>query len=207
MLLELALCALAGFCAKLVDERVDSRLPLPLIGAIIGAILYGAAIGGLTTSTALSSLFLALAVAAILAGKFNHPLHILGLLAFTLVLVVRPMVSFDPWLFSLFLVLGLLDELELKLLRPLAFLNEQRLWTPIGALALAIWDGFGPAMAAAWKTLDGGITALLMQNGSLFLLAIVAFDLAYRFADYAGPLLFTSRPSKVIAKARRKTRR
>ncbi len=207
LLLWLALCAVAGFCAKLVDERADRSLRLPLLAASVFAVLYGVAAGLLSTSSPLSSLFLGLAVAAVLANKFDHPLHLLGLLSFTAVLVVKPIAFFDPWLFALFLTLGLLDELELRLLRPLSFLNAQRLWTPLGALALALWDALNPALSSNWSTLSGALMSLPELPGVLFLLAILCFDLSYRLAGYAGPRYLGSKPMPVAAKPNRSKRR
>ncbi|MDE1797796.1 MAG: hypothetical protein KGH63_00130 [Candidatus Micrarchaeota archaeon] len=200
LLLWLLLCALAGFCAKLVDERVDSALPIPAITAALLALLYGAAAGILATSTPLSSLFIALAVSALLANKLDHPLHLLGLLAFTAVLLARPISSFDVWLFSLFLALGLLDELKLRLLRPLAVLNEQRLWVPAGCLALALWDATSPALN--WSNLPATFSSL-SEHGLLFLLAIVCFDAAYRLAGAMAQKAF-KRPSVRMASKRRR---
>jgi hypothetical protein len=201
LLLWLLLCALAGFCAKLVDERVDSALSIPPIAAAILAILYGVAAGILAVSSPLSSLFLGLALAALLSGKLDHFLHILGLLAFTAVLLVAPLASFDVWLFALFLTLGLLDELELRLLRPLAIFNRERLWVPAGALALTLWDATSPLLH--WSDVLGSLS-YLSQHGLLFLLAILCFDAAYRLADHLARNAFKRAPVRAAVKRRRR---
>ncbi len=161
MLIEAALALIAGFLAKTCDEQSERGLPYPAILFYAAALAYGAILGWLSVSTALSSLFLALALAAILSRKIDHPIHVLGIAAFGAVLIWQPMAQFDAWAFSLFLLAGLLDELELKLGRIFTLIGEQRLWTPLAALALMLYGG-----------------------QYLFLVAIVAFDAAYRFSAW-----------------------
>lgn len=169
--LSLAASALAGFCAKVVDEMAERGLfwrkkkyaALFLIPILL-AIIYGAALAWVSSQTLLSSLFIALAVASLLAGKIDHPYHMIGAAVFALVLLLMPPVVLDPWLFCLFLVSGLLDELELGgMARGLvAFFNRERLWTPLAALG-----------------------AFVVLGAPLFyLLALIAFDAAYRFGGW-----------------------
>ncbi len=184
MLESLAASALGGFCAKVADECADRRLPLPSIIPISLAILYGALIGWLTSYTLLSSLFIALALASLLSGKINHPYHLLGAAVFTLVLVAFPTIAFEPWLFCLFLVSGLLDELELGGMArgPLAFLNSERLWTPLAAL----------------------LAVLFLGAPLLFLLALVLFDITYRFGGWVVALEYPPKPVRAPARRRKR---
>lgn len=156
--------ALAGFCAKLADEAADHSSRLPFFMALPAALLYGWLGAMLILITPLSSLFLALALAAVLSGKIDHPLHWLGVGVLAALLLFGPMRSFDLWPFVLFFIAGLLDELELPL-GPLRMMGEQRLWAPFAALGLYLWDG-----------------------EALFLLAILGFDIAYRTAAIVGRL-------------------
>lgn len=160
MLFEIGLAALAGAAAKIVDEASEGHRALhpALAGAL--AILYGATLGWLAVSTPLSSLFIALALASLLAGKIDHPYHILGAGVFALAIGLYPIASFEPWLFCLFLVAGLFDELDLPL-GPLRGVGTQRLWTPLSALGVFV--AFGQALPGA---------------------AIVGFDLAYRTVEW-----------------------
>lgn len=159
----LSFSALAGLFSKLADEASEGKWKVPIFFPFAAAILYGLLAGYLTSTTALSSLFLALAVSAALARKIDHWLHLLGLSIFALVLLLTPLHSFDVWVFSLFLVLGLLDELELRLPGLLGFLNHERLWVPLGAVLIGLWSG-------VW----------------LYLAAILAFDIFYRLAGWVA---------------------
>ena len=170
--LALAASALAGFCAKVVDEIADLGLDIRrkkkyvpfYFLPILLAIIYGAALAWLSSQTLLSSLFIAMAIASLLAGKIDHPYHVLGVGVFALLVWLMPPTVLDPWLFCLFLVSGLLDELELGGMAHglFAFLNRERLWTPLAALGAFI----------------------VLGVPLLYLLALVVFDAAYRFGGW-----------------------
>lgn len=162
MIIQIALSAVCGFFAKLCDDTSDKNLPIAPAFAAIFAIIYGAGLGVLSALTPLSSLFIALAIANLLASKINSTYHIIGAAAFALAVVVMPMGYFDPWLFSLFLIAGLFDELEFKFSKVAKFASEQRLFVPAAAIAASIWSA-----------------------NIVYFAAIVAFDLAYRAAEYA----------------------
>ena len=194
----LALCAIAGFCAKVVDELTQARIferisnklgsikkkifpALPIMLAII----YGAALGWLSATTLLSSLFIALAIASLLAGKIDNLHHLLGAGVFAAVLLVMSISVLDPWLFSLFLVTGLLDELELGGMTKgvAAFFNRERLWTPLAALAVFVF----------------------YTTPLIYLLALLVFDAAYRFGGWLVDYETSSRTAtKSMAGKRRK---
>ncbi len=194
--LSLAASALAGFCAKVVDEFAErgqlwrknkTKFFLPALPILL-AVIYGAALGWVSSQTLLSSLFIALAIASLLAGKIDHRYHMIGAGVFAVVLLLMPPTVLDPWLFCLFLVSGLLDELELGGMArgPAALLNRERLWTPIAALG------------AAW----------LLAAPLLYLLALVAFDLAYRFGGWFMDYEFeASRAPQPLAKTAKRKRK
>lgn len=189
--ISLAVSALAGFCAKVADEIAEHGLsrrkkkyaPIFFLPILL-AILYGAALGWLSSQTLLSSLFIALAVASLLSGKIDHPYHVLGAAVFALVVWLMPPVVLDPWLFCLFLVSGLLDELELGgMARGLvAFLNRERLWTPLAALGAAVF----------------------LSAPLLYLLALVAFDAAYRFGGWLAEYEFGHKSADLPQKVKTK---
>jgi len=181
MLVNLGLMAIAGFCAKIVDEVAERKLAIAAAAPIILAAIYGVSIGWLASQTLLGPLLLALAAASLLSGKIDHPYHIVGAACFALVFVSLPLLTFEPWWFALFLVSGLLDELNLgrPISGPLAFLNKERMWTPLAALG-------------AW--LIGGATPL-------FILAIVAFDIAYRFGRWCVELRYPIRAARISTRA------
>ncbi|MFH1307151.1 MAG: hypothetical protein ABIH83_05880 [Candidatus Micrarchaeota archaeon] len=159
MLFEILLSAFSGFCTKISDDASDKKLNLPLVIPALTSIFYGAALGILAISTPLSSLFLALAIASILTGKINTYFHILGLIVFTIFILFLPLSYFNIWLFSIFLVSGIFDELSLSLGKFVKFLSSERLFTPIASLLV-----------------------FLLTGQYLFLFAIVSFDISYRFA-------------------------
>lgn len=170
MLVHLSLMAVAGFCAKIVDEIAERKLAIAAVVPVILAAIYGAAMGWLASQTILGPLLLALAAASLLSGKIDHPYHLIGAVCFAIVFVFLPLLTFEPWWFALFLVSGLLDELNLgrPMSGPLAFLNKERLWTPLAALGAWLLGGASP----------------------LFILAIVAFDIAYRFGRWCVELRY-----------------
>ena len=191
--LTLAASALAGFCAKVVDEIAERGLLgrkkryvpfyfLPLLLAVV----YGAALAWVSSQTLLSSLFIALAIASLLAGKIDHTYHIVGTGVFALLLILMPPTVLDSWLFCLFLVSGLLDELELGgMARGLvAFFNRERLWTPLAAL----------------------LAFVMLGAPLLYLLALVAFDAAYRFGGWLVDFEFGAidRADRAVKTAKRK---
>ncbi len=170
----LAICAICGFCAKFSDEVAERKLRL--FEAYAPALLYGI-LAAFAAAGGQASLFLAMAVASILSGKIDHPLHIAGLLAFAATIAFLPLATFSPFLFSLFLVAALLDELEIKS-RAIALFADRRLLLPTSALVAGIWTGdFIP------------------------LLAIVLFDLGYHGGRMATDKLF---PIAALGKKRRK---
>ena len=185
MLEYLGLMAIAGFCAKVVDETIERRLAIAATVTIILAAIYGILMGWLTSQTLLSPLLLALAAASLLAGKIDHPYHLIGAACFAVVVGSLSLLTFDPWFFALFLVSGLLDELELGPRAPWAILNRERLWTPLAALAAALLWGASP----------------------LFILAIVCFDIAYRFGQWCMELKFPQSVAAPIAAKPRARRR
>ena len=199
---SLALCAIAGFCAKVVDEFSDMKImtmmrgkfegmrkaALPAIPIIL-AVIYGASLGWLSATTLLSSLFIALAIASLLAGKIDHEYHMLGAAVFAAVLLVMSITVLDPWLFSLFLVTGLMDELEMGgVTRGVGgLLNRERLWTPLAAMTVFVF----------------------YSAPLIYLLALIAFDAAYRFGGWLVGYETASRmaPARASAKLPARKRR
>jgi len=163
-LVVLASCAVAGFCAKFSDEIAERRIPMK--EAVAAALLWGAISGLLSSATPLSSLFFAMAVASILAAKFDHELHLAALGIFAAIIFILPVAYFSPWLFSIFLVAALLDEIELPV-GGLKLFTDQRLLLPAAALVAGVWTG-------EW----------------IFALAVIVFDLGYRGADAAAHRFF-----------------
>ena len=176
MLEQIIFSAIAGFFAKTTDEGAENPPPFPSFVFILAALAYGIILGCLAVSSPLSSLFLALAISAILAAKIDHPFHILGLCAFAGMIIFFQIAAFDPWLFSLFLAASLFDELALPLGRLLGRLSNERLYTPLAALAVLLAGG-------EW----------------IFFAAIVSFDIAYRMAKFA-----MGKATKGAKKARRR---
>ena len=133
-----------------------------------------------------SSSCIALAIASLLAGKIDHTYHIVGTGVFALLLILMPPTVLDSWLFCLFLVSGLLDELELGgMARGLvAFFNRERLWTPLAAL----------------------LAFVMLGAPLLYLLALVAFDAAYRFGGWLVDFEFGAidRADRAVKTAKRK---
>lgn len=187
MLVSLGLMAIAGFCAKIVDEMSERKLGVAVVWPILLAIIYGLSMGWLASQTLLGPLLLALAAASILAGKIDHPYHVLGAACFAAMFAFLPLLTFEPWLFALFLLSGLFDELNLgrPARGPLALLNAERLWTPLAALGAWLFLGATP----------------------LFILAIVAFDIAYRFGRWCVELRYPIVVSRASAKARARKRK
>ncbi|VVC02035.1 Uncharacterised protein [uncultured archaeon] len=188
MLVSLGLMAIAGFCAKIVDEIAERKLNVGVALPLLLAMLYGLSLGWLASQTLLGPLLLALAAASMLAGKIDHPYHLLGAVCFAAMFAFLPLLTFEPWLFALFLLSGLLDELNIG--RPasgtLALLNTERLWTPLAALSAWLFLGATP----------------------LFILAIVCFDIAYRFGRWCVELRYPIRgqartPAKANARKRK----
>lgn len=180
----LAACAVAGFCAKFSDEIAERRIPLK--EAIAAALLWGIISGLLSVSTVLSSLFFAMAVASILAAKFDHELHLAALGIFILIILVLPVGYFNAWLFSIFLVAALLDEIELPI-RGLKLFTNERLLLPATALVAGVWTG-------EW----------------IFALAVIVFDLGYRASDAAAHRFFGPAPAlqaKPLARKRQARKR
>ncbi len=171
------LSGIAGFCAKFSDEASERKVPL--FEAVPSSLLWGL-LAGLLAAGGLSSLFFALALASLLAGKFDHPFHFISLAAFILVVFALPMPSFNPWLFSLFLLAALVDELSLPF-RPIALLARERLWLWAATLIAGVWTG-------EW----------------IFLFAIVSFDALYRAGGYLSARLFPPRVQAKMAKARKR---
>lgn len=159
-----AFCATAGFCAKFSDEIAERQIPLP--EALAAAVLWGLLAGAMAVGSPLSALFFAMAAGTALAGKLDHPLHIAALLTFAFVVAIFPLTSFNPWLFSLFLVAALADELEIKK-GIFGMLSRERLFLPTAA----------------------AIGSLLSLDISYFI-AVVSFDLFYRFADFVCIRIF-----------------
>lgn len=174
----LAMSAFCGFCAKFADEVADRKLPAA--EGYAAALLYGILAGLLVASGQLSSLFLAMAAATMLAGKFDHRLHFAGLITFGIMLLVFPLQAFSPFLFSFFLVAALLDELELKI-RPVAMFADRRLLLPLCALIAAIWT-----------------------SELLFLFAILFFDSGYIFSGKATEMLFRPHAARMRPRKRGK---
>ncbi|VVB56671.1 Uncharacterised protein [uncultured archaeon] len=175
--------ALAGFCAKVVDDIIDRRLRVPSYLPILLALAYGLLLGWLSGPAGLSSLFIALALASLLSGKIDHPYHLLGAAAFALVILLTPLGGFSPWWFALFLTSGLLDELELGRGKLLERLNEERVWTPLAALLGTAFFGLP----------------------LLFLLVLLLFDLSFRFGGWVVSLEYPAHaPQTAPAKPKRK---
>jgi len=152
--------AIAGALAKIADDYQDKGLSLPPILAIFISILYGVILGLLSAYTPLASLFIALAIANALTQKIDG-IHIIGFCAFAAVIIYTGLSYFDPYIFSLFLICGLFDELALKRPKILTLLFENRLITPIGALLIFIYT-----------------------QEPLYLAAILSFDIFYRLLQY-----------------------
>ncbi len=185
MLDLLGASALAGFCSKVADEVIDRHLRFSAPLVVILAISYGLLLGWVSGQAGLSSLFLALALASLLSGKIDHPYHMLGAAAFAVVVFFSPLAGFMPWWFALFLLSGLLDELELGRGRVFAFMNEERLWTPLAVVL--------------------GVLALGMPV--LFLMALLLFDLSFRFGGWIVGLEYPAQAVKKVntpAKGKRK---
>ncbi|MFH0927153.1 MAG: hypothetical protein V1822_01090, partial [Candidatus Micrarchaeota archaeon] len=162
----LAASAIAGALAKLADDYQDKRLNIAPGVALIAAILYGAILGILSAFTPLASLFLALAIANALAKKLDG-IHLAGFGAFSAIIIFAGLSYFDPYIFSLFLVCGLFDELSLKRPKILAQFFENRLATPAAALFI-----------------------LIHSAEPIYLGAIISFDILYRLAGFAAPKIF-----------------
>lgn len=174
-----AMAAAAGFCAKFADEITERAVPLS--EAVAAALLWGLLLGMLASSDELSAIIFAMALGTAFAGKIDHNLHIAGFAAFVAVIVLLPVRMFDPWLFSGFLVLAIIDEIRLPF-RFLRLLGDRRLWLPLGALLVWIWTG-------AWA----------------YFAFIAGFDVAYYFGSLAATRLF---PPQAAAKAaKRKARK
>jgi len=187
MLENLGLMAVAGFCAKVVDEIAERRLAIRAIEPVILAVIYGLSMGWLASQTLLGPLLLALAVASLLSGKIDHPYHMVGAACFALIFISLPLLTFDPWWFALFLVSGLLDELDLGKPKSgvLAVFNQQRLWTPLAVVGAVV----------------------MLGAPILFLFAIVCFDIFYRFGGWIVELRYPqagASPMPGKAKGRRK---
>ena len=152
--------AIAGALAKMADDYQDRGLKLPLVLALLIALLYGLILGALSSFTILSSLFLALAIANILTQKIDG-IHIFALCVFASVIIYSGISYFNPFIFSLFLVSGLLDELALARPKFLVPFFENRLTTPLFAL----------------------FTLLYFQE-PVYLIVILSFDILYKLTDY-----------------------
>jgi hypothetical protein len=187
MLYLLIASAISGFCSKVVDEAIDLRLQVNSFALIAFSLIYGALIGWLASSTIFSSLFLAIAIASILAGKINHFYHLIGAVVFALVIAFFPLKYFDPWLFCLFLASGLFDELDIGGTRYkiISLFNSNRLWTPAAALL-----------------------AVIFFNASILLLfGILVFDLFYRFGGWVVRLEYSKNAKKSNDKKERRKRK
>jgi|YelNatPaOPRAMG01_1025707.scaffolds.fasta_scaffold30578_4 cellulose synthase/poly-beta-1,6-N-acetylglucosamine synthase-like glycosyltransferase len=96
----------AGFFAK----AADSTEKFNKLYAYVFSFTYASLAGFLLINSPLSSLFIALALANLLAGKFDSNPHLFGLVVFC-VFVIFFNFEFDPWLFIIFFSAALLDEL------------------------------------------------------------------------------------------------
>ena len=95
-----------GFFAKAADstERFNKKY------AYVFSFTYALLAGFLLINSPLSTLFIALAMANILAGKFDTGPHLFGLAVFCAFIIFFNF-DFDPWLFTIFFSAGLLDEI------------------------------------------------------------------------------------------------
>jgi len=152
--------AISGALAKICDDYQDRGLSLAPILVFFLSIIYGLLLGLLSAYTTLASLFLALVFANALSQKIDG-VHIIALCSFCLVVLNMGLFSFDPWIFSLLLFCAILDEINLRIFRPLNFLFENRLCVPIGAT----------------------IASFLLAD-VIFLASIIAFDILYKITDH-----------------------
>lgn len=158
MLEYIGASAIAGVLAKFCDDFQDRGLRLPLPIAVFFSILYGLILGILCAHTPLASLFIALAIANSLAQKIDG-VHLIGLCAFASVIFYSGISYFDPYIFSMFLAFGLLDELALSRPKILVPLFNSRLMAPLAAVFILIYT-----------------------NEPIYLAAILAFDIFYRIS-------------------------
>jgi len=147
MIIHIAIAAIAGLLVKLVDWMDDerrSRSPLRFIFALGYGILIGFLIGEAT----FSAIFMAALVAQVFARKIDTRAHQLGFVTSLIVLLFFQIPQLDLMVFSYFLVLAFLDEVDwIGKLRPL---TRYRPFLKIGALPLALigrWDYFLGIMA------------------------------------------------------------
>jgi hypothetical protein len=153
-------CAIAGAIAKICDDFEDRHLKVAPLLAFFLSLLYGFILGMLSAYTILASLFLAIAIANILAQKIDG-IHLVGLCSFSAVIIFFGLYSFNPWIFCILLFCAIFDELELRNPKLLSFISENRLCVPFGAL----------------------ITSLYMQD-PIFFVSIISFDIFYKTADH-----------------------
>ncbi|PIT84473.1 hypothetical protein COU37_03010 [Candidatus Micrarchaeota archaeon CG10_big_fil_rev_8_21_14_0_10_45_29] len=155
MLIEVLLSGAAGFCAKACDEFCERKFSSKKI-AILAAIIYPLTLAFLTSTTPLSSLFLALAIASIFAGKIDHYMHLFSLSLYTLLVLVLPLNFFSLPLFALFLASAFLDEIKIPF-KCFSFFSKNRLFAPLAAFFIFLFSG-----------------------QYIFLIALASFDMAYR---------------------------
>ena len=156
---EFILAFLSGALVKIVDELDDRKNKVVYLFALV----YGAAIGYIISSSSFSMLFLGALLAQLIAKKIDKPSHTVGFLFAICSMVYLGLPRFEFLNLGIFLVLAFLDEQVFR--KPLAALNSlshYRAFLKIGALFFALFGRVD------------------------YLIAILLFDGAYLIIDRAS---------------------